>query len=96
LLDRALVLKYDGRWYKFWFNGGVSKFVPPLYLLGEVQKDIFVPIGRYRNVPLKRTNQGATKRKPTTNPSGRAKPSSLKSPLALMPTKKQSASTPKQ
>ena len=40
-----------------WFNGDVSKFV--LYLLGEVQKDIFVPIGRYKNVQLKRTNQGA-------------------------------------
>ena len=42
-----------------WFYGGVSKFVPPLYLLGKVQKDIFVPIGRYKNVQLKRTNQGA-------------------------------------
>jgi hypothetical protein len=27
-----------------WFYGGVSKFVPPLYLLGEVQKDIFVAL----------------------------------------------------
>jgi hypothetical protein len=43
-----------------WFYGGVSKFVPPLYLPGEVQKDIFVPTsGRYKNVQLKRTNQGA-------------------------------------
>ena len=42
-----------------WLYGGVSKFVPPLYLLGEVQKDIFVPTGRYKNVQMKRTNQGA-------------------------------------
>ena len=42
-----------------WFYGSVSKFVPPLYLLGEVQKDIFVSIGRYKSVQMKRTNQGA-------------------------------------
>jgi hypothetical protein len=45
----------------FWWCFQIcTSFVPPLYLLGEVQKDIFVPTnGRYKNVQLKRTNQGA-------------------------------------